>query len=275
MPRLQGSGIIGAAAGLVVAIALTAECRAYPLGKHHAAPPVQPVQPVYLIPLYPVAQAAGYAPAATSAYPTYNAPVNPYYGNTGNAPAVGNAPAATGGQVMYFNGQSWSAGGGAGAGNAPTTGNAPMNGNAPTTCNIPPDEQMDIVEQIKDFKKDQPDSTRQDLNDKAYELVADSCGKTVDDLSADDKLVARRLVRLATQGSAPSGGQYPVVGGSSGGYGPYPNPYPYPYPYAGQGGWPTVFPVQLVAPATPPPPQKHWLHHLLCPCSWCRSHRGY
>ena len=109
-----------------------------------------------------------------------------------------------------------------------------------------------------------------EMRARASELIAEACGKEVDDLSADDKMLARRLVREANRdsGQAPGNQRYAMIGSAQNGYQAQVPAYQGAIPYA----WPMVFqpvvPVQLVVPVAK-------RHHLFCPCHSCKAQRGY
>jgi hypothetical protein len=167
------------------------------------------------------------------------------------APAVGNAPSA--GTVYYYN-----------APTTPGTAAAPV-GNAPN-AGLNQDQINSIVEELRDLRESLKDEgttgsdRKNQLIEKARELVADEKGISVDELKASDRMLARRLVELAG-GGANSGNS---------GLGPYPNQYPgacpSPYGMAPQFAPPVqsfyLYPVALY----PYMPGKHCGHHHFCHC---------
>jgi hypothetical protein len=168
------------------------------------------------------------------------------------APAVASAPTAA--NVYDYNAPSM-----------PGTAAAPV-GNAPGSAGLTQDQINSIVDELRDLRESLKDQgttgsdRKNQLIEKARELVADEKGVSVDDLKASDRVLARRLVELATGGTNAGNGSpspYPL---------PYPYPYPYPYGMAPQAAPPLqsfyLYPVAL----HPLMPGKHCSHHHFCHC---------
>jgi hypothetical protein len=145
---------------------------------------------------------------------------------------------------------------------------------------LTPEEWLDIREELSDMKRFSPDVSgellREGLMEKAERLAANYLRVAPGDLPAS---VHRRL-RLVVDGLV-APGRRPIVR-------PRPNPYrgdrgwdaqdegedfgpSYPQgPYAAAYAPPRMAYAPMVPYPAPYPPRRGFLHHLLCPCSWCR-----
>jgi hypothetical protein len=267
MARLLGSARAAALLGLLAA-SMSSEGQARPIGKHKTQQVVVATAPAQAPAVYAAQAPVVYTAQAPAAY-TAQAPT--VY--TAQAPSVASAPTVT-----YYYPQAASAPAATTYVQMPAAAGAPAVGNAPGTAGCPPmtaDERADIVSELRGIKAENKDATpserRRAVRERAMELVAEYCGKdSADDLDADAKALVRSLVSEAL-GSAPTStnGTYSASWGG----------YPAAYPYGAQSvvpaaGYPTVIPVIPVMLVAPVAPQKHCLHHLFCPCAWCRG-KGY